>query len=577
MRTTANWLREATRLRNLGLAVIPLHSPDLPTAPAGDKKHSIGKTPLVRWQEYQERLPSVQEICEWGRRWPDANLGVVTGLISGVIVLDSDGHEGANTLEDLGPIPRTWRDTTGRGEHLWFKHPGGVIRNFTRRLPGLDLRADGGYVVVPPSRHRTGRPYRWVVAPEDVAPAEPPDWLTQLVGAPQPASPPSELTPGGWVAEALLQGAPEGSRDSTCTRLAGFFLGCGVNPETTTVILSNTFAKRCRPPFPVADVRKCVKSIARRELMRQSKPGAIDALDLLAKEFPQRSGWITGIIERESLSVLGGPPKVFKTALVTGLALRVATGTPWLGVETAPGRVLMLQAEIAEQHFQARLRLMTDSLGPLLKPDTFLVASDRQAPLDTAAGQARIHQLLAQHHPDLLIIDPLARFLTGDENRAQDMNVVVRFLDDLIQTLRLSVVLVHHTGKPTGAEREGGQRLRGSSVLFAAADSVLMLDRIRGEYVLSFQLRHAAAPAALTLTPSDSLWLEPGVPERLSAVVRLATNIRYSALRDVVMTDLKVSKATATRLIADAKRSHLIEQVDGRYVGSQVHQGSSGH
>jgi hypothetical protein len=357
-----------------------------------------------------------------------------------------------------------------------------------------------------------------------------------------------------------------------CTRLAGFFIGCGVNPATTTVILGNTFAKRCHPPFPVADVQKCVESIARVDRARQ--PAAIDALDLLAKEYPQTPGWVAGIIERESLIVLGGPPKVFKTALVTGAGLRIATGTPWLGFATAPGRVLMLQAEIAERHFQTRLRLMTQALGPLLKRDAFLVVSDRRAPLDTAPGQARIRQLLAQHQPDVLIVDPLARFLTGDENRTQDMNIVVRFLDELIETLHLSVWLVHHTGKPTGVEREGGQRLRGSSVLFAAADSVLMLDRIRGEYVLSFQLRHAAEPAPLTLTPTAALWLEPGAPERLGAVVRLATDIRYSALRDAVQTELMVSKATATRLIAEAKRSHLIEQVGSRYVGSQVHAGS---
>jgi hypothetical protein len=101
-----------------------------------------------------------------------------------------------------------------------------------------------------------------------------------------------------------------------------------------------------------------------------------------------------------------------------------------------------------------------------------------------------------------------------------------------------------------------------------------MLDRNRGEYVLSFQLRHAAEPAPLTLTPTAALWLEPGAPERLGAVVRLATDIRYSALRDAVQTELMVSKATATRLIAEAKRSHLIEQVGSRYVGSQVHAGS---
>src|SRR5712664_1568935 len=109
---TANWLQEATRLLDLGLAVIPLHGPDLPT-PTDIDQRSIGKRPLIRWQAYQERLPSIQEVREWGRQWPRANLGVVTGAISGVIVLDSDGQQGADTLQGLGPIPRTWRVSTG--------------------------------------------------------------------------------------------------------------------------------------------------------------------------------------------------------------------------------------------------------------------------------------------------------------------------------------------------------------------------------------------------------------------------------------------------------------------------------
>jgi hypothetical protein len=294
----------------------------------------------------------------------------------------------------------------------------------------------------------------------------------------------------------------------------------------------------------------------------------------MTKEFPEASGWVRGVIEQESLTVIGGPPKVFKTALATGLALSIATCTPWLGFETMPGRVLMLQAEIAERHFQSRLQLMAPRLGPLLMPTTLLIACDRQAPLDTPAGQARIRQLVVEHQPDLLIIDPLARFMTGDENRAQDMNQVVRFLDELIETRHLSIVLVHHTGKPSAAEREGGQRLRGSSVLFAAADSVLILDRIRGDYVLGFQLRHAADPPPLVLTPGDDLWLEPGVSKRLSAVARLATDTRYSLLRQAVMADLNVSQATATRLIADAKRLNLIRHSNGRYVGQEVHDGS---
>src|SRR5207248_655440 len=107
------------------------------------------------------------------------------------------------------------------------------------------------------------------------------------------------------------------------------------------------------------------------------------------------------------------------------------------------------------------------------------------------------------------IVDPLAKHMTGDENSTRDMGRVVSFLDELIQTYGLTVIVVHHTGKPARDDpREGGQRLRGSSALFAAADSVLLLEGAAPAFVLSFQLRHAAEPAPLLLQRTDQLWFE---------------------------------------------------------------------
>src|SRR5207244_8496898 len=143
----------------------------------------------------------------------------------------------------------------------------------------------------------------------------------------------------------------------------------------------------------------------------------------------------------------------------------------------------LLPAPISPRPLQALPPLMTHSLSPPLTPYSLLFVSDRSIRLDASEGQDRIRQLIGQHHPDLFVIDPLARFMTGDENRTQDMNVIVRFLDELIQVHHLATILVHHTAKGSATERLGGQRLRGSSVLFAAADSVLMLDRPRGSYI----------------------------------------------------------------------------------------------
>src|SRR6266446_3353 len=110
-----------------------------------------GKKPLVDWKPFQTHLATNNELRDWFSR--DANIGIVTGAVSGLIVLDVDGQDGVTSLGEFPTLPTTWRSSTGRGEHYWFKHPGGTVRNFVKKLPGLDLRGDGGYVVVPPSRH----------------------------------------------------------------------------------------------------------------------------------------------------------------------------------------------------------------------------------------------------------------------------------------------------------------------------------------------------------------------------------------------------------------------------------------
>ena len=107
-------------------------------------------------------------LAEWRLRWPLANVGLLTGRRNGFVVIDVDPAEGGvATLRRLerrfgllpeGPEVRTG----GGGRHLYFRHPGGTLPSRNDWHPGLDLRGDRGYVVAPPSRHRTGRRYAWV-------------------------------------------------------------------------------------------------------------------------------------------------------------------------------------------------------------------------------------------------------------------------------------------------------------------------------------------------------------------------------------------------------------------------------
>lgn len=146
-----------------------------------------GKKPLVLWKECQSRRASAEQIEAWWTEHARANVGLVTGAVSGVFVLDIDGPEGHAALAEHGfEISETVHARTARGDHYVFEHPGFEVRNFAGgpsgvRLSHVDLRGDGGFVVVPPSVHPSGAQYEWVVSPFDRKPASAPEWLLELI------------------------------------------------------------------------------------------------------------------------------------------------------------------------------------------------------------------------------------------------------------------------------------------------------------------------------------------------------------------------------------------------------------
>lgn len=171
----------AQRLRELGMSVIPVPRPRPGTRPGqpGD-----GKVPLLAWSLYQTRFSTAEEIDEWFAT--PMNLAVVTGAISGIVVIDADTREAVRWA--VRHLPYTpWQTETARGFHLWYRHPGVRVPNQARietrdgRL-ALDVRGDGGFVIAPGSIHASGVEYReagdWS-APRDRVPVFWPGWLVR--------------------------------------------------------------------------------------------------------------------------------------------------------------------------------------------------------------------------------------------------------------------------------------------------------------------------------------------------------------------------------------------------------------
>jgi hypothetical protein len=236
-----------------GWSIIPIRT--------GDKR------PLVRWEEFQDRHASEAEACGWLRQWPQAGIAVVTGGISGLIVVDVDpGHRGDESLEKLerehGALATTVECRTGGGgRHLYFAHPGEVIRNKVGLAPGIDIRADGGYVVAPPSLHASGLRYAWIEGrtPDVTGIAPLPEWILRRAIE----EPTRRGHPIAHWRRLVYEDVPAGERNNTIASLAGHLLRHGVDGAVVMELLLCWNRTRCRPPLADQEVVAVVTSITR--------------------------------------------------------------------------------------------------------------------------------------------------------------------------------------------------------------------------------------------------------------------------------------------------------------------------
>ncbi len=204
---------------------------------------------LPKGHPFFERRATDEEHAAWS--YP--GVGIVTGRKAGVLVLDVDGPQGAEELKRRGHPPTWMVRTQSGGMHVYFKHPDCELRTKIRAVPDLDLKAEGGYVVAPPSAGPKGM-YEWIVSPEDAEIADAPAWLVELAHE-------EKFTKAGPVGEEI----GEGKRDHTLTSLAGTMRRRGMGEAEIFAALEVTNRLRCKPPLPVEEVRRISGSVARYE------------------------------------------------------------------------------------------------------------------------------------------------------------------------------------------------------------------------------------------------------------------------------------------------------------------------
>lgn len=210
-------------------------------------------------------------VARWFGEGSKYNVGIPTGTLSGGWVLDIDpGKGGTESLAKLFEgvdIPSTPIARTGRGGlHYWWAMPEGKVKSTTNLMPGIDIRGDGGYVVVPPSTLPEGS-YEWLVAPWDVPFAVCPEVITKRLSEAYEMGKDPNYGDGergqGFDIEAALRGVPEGERDVTLFKLASRLRADNVGQDSAIAILEMA-ARNCDPPFDPRLARAKVEWVYRR-------------------------------------------------------------------------------------------------------------------------------------------------------------------------------------------------------------------------------------------------------------------------------------------------------------------------
>ena len=218
---------------------------------------------------FKDATKDTKQISRWWADIPTANIAVATGAASGLVVIDVDqkngvdGEAGLAALEaQFGKLPPTVEQLTGGGgRQLFFRHPGGRVPNTTKLHDhaGVDVRGDGGYVVMPPSIHPSGRTYTWGVSndPFDgVQLAElPSGWVKALTERPRVTVRRENL--GGTIRN--------GQRNETLFKKAAGLRGKGASVEAIETELRDINDTECETPLPENEVVRIAESAGRYE------------------------------------------------------------------------------------------------------------------------------------------------------------------------------------------------------------------------------------------------------------------------------------------------------------------------
>jgi hypothetical protein len=220
---------------------------------------ATSKEPRKGSRGFYDATCDTTKVEAW--EWEGANIGIRTGRPAQLVVVDVDpGHDGDHALYELerehGPLPQSVESKTGNGgRHVYLRCEEAIRSRTNAPARGIDVRADGGYVVAPPSLHPNGRRYEWALEPAAVDLEPAPVWLIQALRK-------SKERPR----KSVVRGGPivMGERNTTLTRIAGSLVRSGLSSQNAVLAaLLAENVRRCKPPLPTEEIERIASSATR--------------------------------------------------------------------------------------------------------------------------------------------------------------------------------------------------------------------------------------------------------------------------------------------------------------------------
>lgn len=481
---------------DLGFSIIPIG--EISIKPDGGKSIVYP----ISWKKYQTERATPATVSSW--HWD--NLGIITGKLSGIVVIDTDFYKSTfdNELFKSFNIPVTPVQQTARGGHQYFfKHPGFEVKDAVdigHVGSGIDVRGDGGMVIVPPTKTTYGE-YTWLVDPFETPLADLPPKLLDFL---------KKNTPTGITKTVpQLVNLVEGQgRDSAMASLVGKFTRV-LDPKKWIVEIPSLMAavnNTYKPPLTQADLTRIYDSITKKELWRGQ--GNLDPkqfipsfsfFELMTKEYPAPQFVLDPYFETNAVNMVSAPPNTWKSWLFFALAGSIASGDELFNhFKTEQHSVMIVNEEDSPRSIQDRFKLLDITNKDL--PIYFHVAQGLK--IDKAFVDNIVKEM-KDNKIDVLLLDSLRSMHSAVENDSTEMQIVLDHLKE-ISRQNITVIFTHHHRKRHPLDKQqSADASRGSSAINAAISGHISLDEENRENGIFMIIHHLKSKVSSKLEPVE--------------------------------------------------------------------------